>query len=114
MSAAANVKAIATEKTQAVKPGQTFIFGKIQSVEKFQTKSRETRYRTRVLMKAADEFGYPMPFDVVSTSPLGSQGDIWEGVGEARTYRKDYTTRPDEHGEVKKIAQITCEWYLAD
>lgn len=114
MSAAANVKTIATEKTHAVKPGQTFILGKIQSVEKFQTKSRETRYRTRVLMKAADDFGYPQPYDVVSSSPLGAVGEIWEGVGDARTFRKDYTTRPDEHGEVKKIAQITCEWYLPE
>jgi hypothetical protein len=65
-------------------------------------------------MKAADDFGYPRPYDVISSSPLGAKGDIWEGVAECNTFRKDYPTRADENGEVKKIWQITCDWYLVE
>lgn len=115
MTAAANVKSLPTQKTREVKPGQMFVLGKIQSIEKFQTKARETRYRTRVLMKnAADDFAYPLPYDVVSSQALGAVGEIWEGVVDTRTFRKDYTTRPDEHGEVKKIAQVTLDCYLVE
>lgn len=114
MSAVA-VKSIAGEKVKSVKPGQTYILGKISDVEKFQTKSKETRYRTRVLMKdPTDDFAYPMPFDVVSADRLGENGEIWEGVAVARTFRKDYTTRPNEDGEVRKIKQITVDFYLVE
>jgi len=112
---AANVKTIASEKTKLVKPGQTYIFGKISDIEKFQTKAKETRFRTRILMKnPLDDFAYPMPFDVVSTEKLGEVGELWEGVGAASTFRKDYTTRPNEDGEVKKIKQVTVDFYLVD
>jgi hypothetical protein len=115
MSAAANVKTIATEKTKTVKPGQTFIFGKISDIEKFQTKAKETRYRTRILMKdPMDDFSYPMPFDVVSPDKVGELGEVVEVVAAARTFRKDYTTRADENGEVKKIKQVTVDFYLVD
>lgn len=112
---ATNVKTIASEKAKSVKPGQTYILGKISDVEKFQTKGKETRYRTRVLMKdPTDDFAYPMPFDCVSEDKLGEKGDMWEGVAVARTFRKDYTTRPDENGEVRKIKQITVDFYVVE
>lgn len=114
-TAAANVKSIAAGKVREVKPGQLFVVGKIQDSQKFQTKSKETRYRTRVLMKnSADDFAYPMPFDIVSNSSLGAVGEIWEGTVDARTFRKDYTTKPDEDGEFKKIWQVTLDCYLPE
>lgn len=115
MSAVANVKSIAAAKSREVKAGQLFVVGKIQAIEKFKTKAKEDRFRTRVLMKnSTDDFAYPMPFDVVSSAQLGAVGEIWEGVVDARTFRKDYNTKPDEQGEFKKIWQVTLDCYLAE
>lgn len=112
---AANVKAIDAANTRQVKPGELFVSGKINAVDKFQLKNKETRYRTRVLMKdATDDFSYPMPVDVVAEQPLGAVGELFAGVVQIKTFRGDYTTKPDEHGEVKKIKEVKLACYLVD
>ncbi len=110
---AANVKSIDAANTRQVKPGELFVSGKINSIDKFQLKNKEIRYRTRVLMKdATDDFSYPMPVDVVAEQPLGQAGELFSGVVRIRTFRTDYTTKPDEDGEVKKIKQVRLDCYL--
>lgn len=54
----AEVKTIKTGKKREVEPGQIFLFGKINAIEKFKSKKeKRDLYRTRVLMKdASDEF----------------------------------------------------------
>lgn len=112
---AANVKAIDAANTRQVKPGELFVTGKINSIDKFQLKNKEVRYRTRILMKdSSDDFSYPMPVDIVASEPLGSGGEIWSGVVQVKTFRADYSTRPDpETGEVKKIKQVKLDCYFA-
>lgn len=116
--AAENVKPLGTEtkeKLRQVKPGQLYVFGKIQAVEKFQNRAREIRFRTRVLMKdMTDDFSYPMPFDLVSTEQIGKIGEFYEGVVTTKTFRGDYQTRPDENGEVKKIAKVELSCFVVD
>lgn len=110
---AANVKQLdSAAKIRPVKPGQLYVFGKISSVDKFQLKSKEVRYRTRVLMKDdTDDFAYPMPVDVVANAPLGAAGELWDDVVTIKTFKKDYITKPDDNGEQKKIKQLTLECY---
>lgn len=112
---AANVKSIDSANTRQVKPGELFVSGKINSIDKFQLKNKEVRYRTRVLMKdTTDDFSYPMPVDVVSPAILGSAGEIWSGVVQIKTFREDYETRPDEDGVIKKIKKVRLDCYLID
>ncbi|HPT51557.1 MAG TPA: hypothetical protein PKZ22_15465 [Accumulibacter sp.] len=102
-------------KTMSVKPGQLYVSGKINQIDKFHNRNKETRYRNRVLMKDnSDDFGYPMPVDVVAEQPLGKPGELWEGVVIIRTFRGDYETRPDENGEVKKIKQVRLDCYFTE
>ena len=100
---------------RSVKPGELFVLGKIASVDKFKLKSGDIRFRTRVLMKDhSDDFAYPMPVDIVGPSSLGAVGELWDGVVRAKTYRKDYDTRPDEDGVIKKIKKVELECYFLD
>lgn len=109
------VKKLETGKTRAVVPGQLFVSGKINAVDKFQLKNKETRFRTRVLMKdQTDDFSYPMPIDIVASEPLGKAGELWDGVVSIKTFRRDYTTRPDENGEVRTIKQVSLDCYAVD
>jgi hypothetical protein len=110
----AEVKSIQTKKKREVEPGQIYLFGKINAIEKFKSKKeKRDLYRTRVLMKdPSDEFAYPMPFDVISEEPLGALGELYEGAINAKTFRADWTTRPDpETGEVKKISKVELTCY---
>jgi hypothetical protein len=115
MSAVAEkVQAIGKAKKREVEPGQMFLYGKINACEKFKSKKeKRDLYRTRVLMKdASDEFAYPMPYDVISEEPLGALGEIFEGIVMAKTFRADWTTRPDqETGETKKISKVELTCY---
>ena len=113
MSAAA-IKSIENANVRQVKPGELFVSGKINSVDKFQLKNKETRYRTRILMKdSTDDFSYPMPVDVVAEQPLGAVGELFSGVVQIKTYRGDYVTKPNEDGEVKKIKEVKLACYFA-
>ena len=115
MTAVALKSADSPAKIRQVKPGQLFVAGKINAVDKFQLKNKDVRYRTRVLMKDdTDDFSYPMPVDIVAEEQLGKPGELWEGIVTIKTFRKDYTTRPDENGEVRKIKQVTLDCYYAD
>jgi len=117
MSAVAALKpeSSATEKTRSVTPGQLFVSGKIHSIDKFQLKNKEIRFRTRVLMKdKTDDFSFPMPVDIVASSALGTIGELWEGVVDIKTFRKDYKTQPDDNGEIKLIKQLKLDCYYVD
>lgn len=112
--AAEKVQTIGKSKKREVEPGQMFLYGKINACEKFKSKKeKRDLYRTRVLMKdASDEFAYPMPYDVISEEPLGSLGEIFEGVVIGKTFRADWTTKPDpETGEVRKISKVELTCY---
>lgn len=111
----AEVTKINTLKKREVQPGQTYLFGKINAIEKFKSKKeKRDMYRTRILMKdPSDDFAYPMPFDVLSDEPLGSLGDLYEGVVNSKTFRADWTTRADAGtGEVKKISKVELTCYV--
>jgi hypothetical protein len=116
MSAVAALKPDSSiEKIRSVKPGQLFVFGKINAIDKFQRKNKEICYRTRVLMKdKTDDFAHPMPVDIVASAALGALGELWEGVVDIKTFRKDYRTQPNEDGEVKNIKQLTLDCYYVD
>lgn len=111
---AANVKPIDSANVRQVKPGQLFVSGKINAIDKFQLKNKEVRFRTRILMKDnTDDFSYPMPVDVVGSEALGAVGDLWSGVVDINTFRGDYSTKPDENGEVKKIKEVKLTCYVS-
>lgn len=108
MAAEAKVTELHKERTVAVKAGQIFLNGKIKSVEKFQTKDKRVMFRTRILMKGFDEFGYPKAYDVVTDDQIGKSGEVVCGISDTSTFVRDWETKPTEEngGEVKRIAQI--------
>lgn len=87
-----------------IKPGQTFVAGKVDSNRKY-----DGKHYTRLVQPAADEYSSPSYIEIESDRKLDDVDNVWRGLVCLRGYRNDYTTKDGEKVKAARNVLVAVE-----
>jgi len=94
-----------TPKTYTLPMGQVGVRGRIISVRKFTGKDR-TYHQFDLRLPAPDEFSHPQTIRIDHTSPVGRNGEEWEGIISVVGRTRQSEKVNNETGEVERVFSV--------
>lgn len=93
-----SVPAEKMQQINSMKTGQVYIVGKIDNVRKF-----DSKFYTRVIMPAVDEYSSPAFVEIESSERLGDVEDVLKCTAVLTGFRNDFRMTDKESGETRAV-----------
>ena len=100
-------------QSRQLKTGECFLSGRIASRRKVASQEGSLFF-TIVKLPAVDAYSHPGTVELQSSAAIGASGDEWSGVVRVTGVANSYDTKPDEHGEVKRVLSARNRLVVVD